>query len=1062
MYAGFCAILCLLLWDVGVAAPLIVRSNSMEMHLTRGVVTTLRHRELGETLRVASAPPLSGLRHLREGELWNTRARVESRATRGGAQVTFRWRTSQGSHSLQTRFVPQPDGSVIVVQQAQCSRPGLIGLQWGIALPHEVELLIPAHSGLRFSADSDYEPRRFDYPFTWEAQFVLIQGRQGGFLIHAEDNARHFKRLFLEHRDGQFWLGFETWCQAPFEKVERASSTRWRIRPYRGSWLNGAAMYRQWAERTFGLRALRQTQPSWVHEIQTVVFTSLNDTELLQALANHLNPRQTLLYVTEWRKDGYDRNYPDYTPIDGFAQQVAQAKRLGFRVMLHVNYFGCTPENPAYESLKQYHMRDPFTGHRLHWEWNRADPPIKFAYINPAAKAWRRLFVQRMVELCRQLQPDALHLDQTLCIYNDANGTIDGMNCMEGNIALHRELREALPQVALSGEGLNEISFRYESFAQRHVWGINHADTVWDMELVHMTHPVSSSLFAHHTRAYGYLGMTNPHMWEYYIAWRTAYERIGALPTLAFPWKSQLVAPNVVMRTLLREMQWFQRNAPQPDFLPSRWDGHTLFAYRTADGSFARYRREATGVCLESWSGGKRAIVIRRVEGVVRARIGGSIPRWQAYRGDEILGLNPQNCYLWLPEPPPDQQVHLSYLPAHLMLVEATSADGQWAHFAVEPQEEEVARLWRQRSGVRSGVSTSSLHLRREEAGYMVEDVETGAVARPQGKGLFMHPPWRKGAGGTVWLEFDLNLPANRQYEFRSQIRLTSPEAAQRSTGIIFGAKAKASEASVYHKMTFSGKQPRDFKMDLSGMSGRRVRLRLEVHPGVDNSPDYDWGYWVQPRVVALRRGQSEVEVFLQQPLVHAFFNGDRITWSEPAPRRYQFTLPTSAGTLTLLLREPELLSPPADLTGVAFETGLEVGGLAYEPVDYLRGAVQAGVCRGQRKEGFFAHPPTQGRTFLAFLFKMPPQGATLKGFSGIADGAEGKTTGVRFYVEVNGAVLWSRDLQGGEGWIPFEVSLHRWAGEPILLRLVTDSLGDFGWDWAYWGEVRLEEGGVQ
>ena len=50
------------------------------------------------------------------------------------------------------------------------------------------------------------------------------------------------------------------------------------------------------------------------------------------------------------------------------------------------------------------------------------------------------------------------------------------MTMAEGNIALHRQLREALPGVALSGEGLNEVTYRHEAFAQRHAWGLRHAE----------------------------------------------------------------------------------------------------------------------------------------------------------------------------------------------------------------------------------------------------------------------------------------------------------------------------------------------------------------------------------------------------------------------------------------------------------------------------------------------------------------------------------------------------------------------------------------------------------
>jgi len=118
---------------------------------------------------------------------------------------------------------------------------------------------------------------------------------------------------------------------------------------------------------------------------------------------------------------------------------------------------------------------------------------------------------------------------------------------------------------------------------------------------------------------------------------------------------------------------------------------------------------------------------------------------------------------------------------------------------------------------------------------------------------------------------------------------------------------------------------------------------------------------------------------------------------------------------------------------------------------------VGTGVCSGVAKRGFSAHPPPNGKSYVAFLWRLPSQPAVLRGFAGIRDGAQGKSNGVRFSVEVNGKEVWNRTVLPGEGWIPFEVPLNRWQGQAVLLRLVGDSLGDYGWDWAHWGEVRIE-----
>ena len=52
-------------------------------------------------------------------------------------------------------------------------------------MPDEFEVLVPGCSGQRFGADAPAGRRIFDYPFTWEAPFILIQGRRGGVIVWA-------------------------------------------------------------------------------------------------------------------------------------------------------------------------------------------------------------------------------------------------------------------------------------------------------------------------------------------------------------------------------------------------------------------------------------------------------------------------------------------------------------------------------------------------------------------------------------------------------------------------------------------------------------------------------------------------------------------------------------------------------------------------------------------------------------------------------------------------------------------------------------------------------------
>ena len=76
--------------------------------------------------------------------------------------------------------------------------------------------------------------------------------------------------------------------------------------------------------------------------------------------------------------------------------------------MLHVNYFGVDPLHALYKRFEPYQVRDAWGTHEKQWwVWPPEKPDIRFAYINPACKAWRECFVAAMVQLAggRKLMP---------------------------------------------------------------------------------------------------------------------------------------------------------------------------------------------------------------------------------------------------------------------------------------------------------------------------------------------------------------------------------------------------------------------------------------------------------------------------------------------------------------------------------------------------------------------------------------------------------------------------------------------------------------------------------
>ncbi|MFD1904032.1 hypothetical protein ACFSQ7_08050 [Paenibacillus rhizoplanae] len=74
-------------------------------------------------------------------------------------------------------------------------------MQWGFIIPDTYDLIIPALGGIRLTAESPdaaYGFSQFTYPDVWEAQMFLVQGAEGGLLVHADDNADFFKNIACE------------------------------------------------------------------------------------------------------------------------------------------------------------------------------------------------------------------------------------------------------------------------------------------------------------------------------------------------------------------------------------------------------------------------------------------------------------------------------------------------------------------------------------------------------------------------------------------------------------------------------------------------------------------------------------------------------------------------------------------------------------------------------------------------------------------------------------------------------------------------------------------------
>ena len=991
---------------------------------------------------------------------------------------------------------------------------GVWGVSWTIGrIPLEYAILVPGNSGIRLTADSPGRKHQFDYPLSWEAQLVIVEGADRGFYVWAEDARGRFKRLVVERfRDG-WQLTLVTINPAPFDDWTACDSVPWRLGVYRGDWRVAARRYRDWMTGQFQPVPIDQQKPAWVRETRCLVILGL-DQALLAELARRLDPAQTVLYVPSWRSAGYDRDYPTYDAVfDTLEPFVQQAHALGFRVMLHVNYFGVDPKHPLYEKFERYQVRDPWGAHeRQWWLWDRVEPEIRFAYINPACRAWREYFVGQMAALCRRYQIDALHLDQTLCIYNDHNGLIDGASMIDGNLALHRELRAALPEVALSGEGLNEVTYRYEAFAQRHAWGVNHAEGTWSRGPLGCAHPISSYLFRPYTVINGYLGCAPPTQGQLYAAWNEAYEHWGVIPTLK-PERSQLREPTGFSRQFFDEAAFWLGERLEPD-LDGPWPAQVAFPFRTADGRRAvrttdgrflvqagpavkpeapasgasdSFLADASGyegrsplagasgyrgrgpLAGASGYGGRGPLadasgldaieISRTVGGVGQVAALGTIPDWRAFDGQRLLGLDPERWYPCFTQPRDDREFHVASLPDDV-ICEGVFARDELAVFRSRGGQSVVADLVARLDDATCGSQPFD--------GQASEWLGPGTAADggsfvDQGDGvLAAHPPWkatwqdaatkatRSGGTGVAFARFAVDLPSAPQLRLISQVALAAGAGKpDRSDGVTFRMAVSAGTTRLETQLHQAAEDLLPIELDLTPLAGQAVTVELSVAPGPKRSASYDWARWTRPRIE--RRGEAVATL--------AFGGygdyGLALDGRGPQPvRRADGLLMVEAlqpGSVCLLRQPPPAISLPANLAQqprtVVF---LDDSGRELIRPEHAAVRPERLTVGGVTKTGLFVHPPDHGRTLAYLPLGLPPERAELSCAIGLRDGAE--STGVVLAIEVNGRELARRRMLPG-AWENLAVDLSAWAGQAVVVCLVTDSDGAFNCDWACWGD---------
>ena len=1040
----------------------LVKTDAYEVQLENGVITQLYNKLTDETytlpLGVDYVPTgtgtggRSGLLRRSRGPVLADQATL-TQATKIAplkAEIAFR----QGQNEFRLFIgVDARSGDLLLEQEGTSDTTGVYGIQWGCGNLNvrNLDLILPADGGQIINTMSPVTSRSFTYPFSWEVQLAILQGEHGGFFVRGSDETFQFKVLHYEKDIESFALGFETQNQAPFDALTSAKSVTWRLNTYVGDWRVPAKQYRDWMEQTF--KPWRLTEmPAWIGEIGLVV-TYIDprlDVGVLDALVDQVDPRKTLLYVTQWRKDDFDVNFPDYTAKPKFGSFLEAARQHGFRVMLHVNLIGVSPHHPLYAEFQKFQFRNLWNGNPMGWFWDRTDTPNRHAFINPASTEFRKYFVQQLKEVWQKYSVDAFFLDVSSLVINDANGLIDGLNAGQGNVLLHKELAAAMPGVVFGGESLHEVTFFRESFAQR--W---RNPPHWDPTRRSTPHPISSFLFSPYTLPYGYLGLPNPDRGtQLYQEYLDTYEIWGVLPTLRLPSVADLGPERVRTQELLTIARTWQQQGFKPDF-ESDWAPNTLFQYVGEDGEIAALKKTETGATLVL---PEESLGYERAFGVTQVKTNRSLQHWHAYNETTLLGLHPEKSYFLSDTPRDFSQVHINAVPEGVSVTESRVTENA-ALFRLENLDtSHEIDLLSELHLVRTGIVHKGKELPRQRgASFHKTEVSIAGVRK---SAIDAHPPYQNiqddyiREDTSTFGEWTLSLPdSSTPLYLNFDIGLR--EGTEGSDGVTFIVSIQGTE--IFRRL-YNEQRWEHVRLDLTPYRKQRVTLRFSTTPGPVGNGAWDWAMWGDPEITYEPVGQlTEIGFFIPKVPIKSFPN----TLENHGNGQYWLKAQLPALVL-ILFGTPQQTEMLDNLRDAHFVTGLQFDSSFREGSVWDSGKRSELTATGVRKQTLNAHPPPGGQTVLQFLLALPAaQDVTFSFSMGLPD-RRCSIDGVFFKVLLNGQVRFEHLGFNEPGWVDQSISLSEFAGETVLLELVTDSGETVSCDWAHWADLLITAEGAK
>jgi hypothetical protein len=603
----------------------------------------------------------------------------------------------------------------------------------------------------------------------------------------------------------------------------------------------------------------------------------------------------------------------------------------------------------------------------------------------------------------------------------------------EGRLKLHFELAAAMPGVAFAGEEISEMNCGVQNFAQRFPGAPSDA---W------APHPVLAYLYAPFTRMVRHYNCT-PHSTITDTELATSLSRdeeYGMVPTIWADGVRDLEAPGI--KALLAVAKFHQERGLHADDAP--WPAGAVFGFRTKDGRQLCVKRTATGTVLADG----KDVAYELITGVTRVEREGSVAGHLAYDERAIFGLDPSVAHLFSSVPRDMKAPHIGYLPATAIVGEAAAED-EWLTASLNdaPAQACAFDFMKEFAKAKTGIVYEGGREGPIEYGAFFQsgDATCGGVTR---KTLHSNPPWNGNpTWGSPFAEFDAALPATKE-PLTLRFAYGREDGSVESDGISFIVLVDGKE--VFNKNT-NEKKWHEAAVDLTPWAGQKVKVRLVSDIGPAHNNSWDFAAWADPRV---RVGPIEAKVGVVMPggVAGAYDDTGARLVAEAATGRFVVRMPAR---VTFVSKAAEA-ALPADLMDLPYKTYDETAGGMAAGSQYGSGTKSTLDIAGDKRAVILGHPPMNGRTVLRFHLTLPAKAAKLAFATSLMYTQPADGDGIRFIIACNGKELWSRETRTA-GWVETEVPLAEFAGQTVLLDLVTDSIGKNWHDHSGWAGVKIE-----